>query len=109
MKWRHVQENWAAFFDAITDRWPAADEAELEDIDGDQRAFIAYIAEATGQEPAEAAQEIRDWLSGELPSDVVMDPRHDDHSIALSGKFLPEGEDEYDDDARYGDDDADDR
>jgi hypothetical protein len=35
-----------------------------------------------------------------------MDPRHDDHSIRLSSKFLPEGEDEYDDDARFGDDDA---
>ncbi|MCR9148777.1 MAG: hypothetical protein NXH83_01250 [Rhodobacteraceae bacterium] len=107
MKWHHVEENWPAFFDAILDRWPDADEAELEDIDGDQRAFVRYIAELTEQEPAEAAQEIRDWLVGELPSDVVMDPRHDDHSIQLSGKFLPEGEDEFDDDARYGDDSKD--
>lgn len=109
MKWHHVQENWPAFFDAITDRWPQADEADLEDIDGDQRAFVAYIAELTAQETSEAAQEIRDWLTGELPSDVVMDPRHDDHSIALSKKFMPEGEDEFDDDARYGDDSDEDR
>lgn len=109
MKWHHVQENWPAFFDAITDRWPQADEADLEDIDGDQRAFVAYIADLTAQEPAEAAQEIRDWLTGELPSDVVMDPRHDDHSISLSKKFMPEGEDEFDDDARFGDDSNDDR
>lgn len=108
MKWHHVQENWPAFFDAITDKWPEADEAELEEIDGDQRAFIVYIAELTGQEPSEAREEIRDWLTGELPSDVVMDPRHDDHSIRLSAKYLPEGEDELDDDARYGDDKADD-
>ncbi|MEI4486487.1 hypothetical protein V8J36_09810 [Frigidibacter sp. MR17.14] len=104
MKWQHVSENWAAFFDAITDRWPDADEAELEDIDGDQRAFVAYIAELTGQETSEAAQEIREWMSGELPSDVVMDPRHDDHSIANSSKYLPDGEDVYDDDERFGDD-----
>lgn len=104
MKWHHVQENWPAFFDAILDRWPKADESELEDIDGDQRAFVNYIAELTEQEPGEAAQEIRDWLMGELPSDVVMDPRHDDHSISLSSKFLPDGEDEYDDDSRFGDD-----
>ena len=104
MKWHHVQENWPAFFDAICDRWEGADEAELEEIDGDQRAFVLYIAELTGQEAKDARDEVRDWLMGELPSDVVMDPRHDNHSIALSAKFVPEGEDEYDDDARFGDD-----
>ena len=104
MKWHHVQENWPAFYEAILDKWPEADEAELDEIDGDQRAFIAYIADVTGQEVEEARAEIREWLTGELPSDVVMDPRHDDHSIRLSGKFLPEGEEELDDDARYGDD-----
>jgi len=104
MKWHHVQENWPAFYDAIADRWPAADESELEEIDGDQRAFILYIAGLTGQETGDARDEIREWLSGELPSDVVMDPRHDDHSIRLSGKFVPDGEDESDDDARFGDD-----
>ncbi len=106
MKWHHVQENWPAFFEAIADKWPEADEAELDSIDGDQRAFVACIADLTGQEPGDAREEIREWLMGELPSDVVMDPRHDDHSIRLSSKFLPEGEDEYDDDARFGDDDA---
>ncbi|MCB2111160.1 MAG: hypothetical protein H6895_08365 [Defluviimonas sp.] len=104
MRWHHVQENWPAFFDAILDKWPDADETELEEIDGDQRAFVAYIAGLTGQEPSDAREEIRDWLAGELPSDVVMDERHDDQSIRLSAKYLPEGEDEYDDDARFGDD-----
>ncbi len=104
MKWHHVQENWSAFFDAIIDKWPDADETELEEIDGDQRAFLTYISELTGQELADAREEIREWLAGELPSDVVMDPRHNDHSITLSGKFVPEGEDVYDDDSRFGDD-----
>lgn len=109
MKWQHVQDNWPAFFEAITERWPEADPDELDAIEGDQRAFIAYIAELTGQEVGETREEIREWLVGELPSDVVMNPIHDNHSISLSAKFLPEGEDEYDDDARYGDDGADDR
>lgn len=104
MKWHHVQENWSAFYEAILDRWPDADENDLDEIDGDQRAFIAYVAELNGQEPADAREEIREWLAGELPSDVVMDPRHDDHSIRLSAKFVGEGEDEYDDDSRFGDD-----
>ena len=104
MQWHHVQENWPAFFEAITDKWPGADEDELEAIDGDQRAFVTYIIELTGMEPGDVREEIREWLTGELPADVVMDPRHDDHSIRLSGKFMPEGEDESDDDSRYGDD-----
>lgn len=104
MKWHHVQDNWHAFFDAISDRWPDVDETELEEIDGDQRAFVLYIADVTGQEPNDARDEIREWLAGELPSDVVMNPNHDDHSISLSAKFVPDGEDESDDDARFGDD-----
>lgn len=103
MKWTHVQDNWSAFYDAITDRWPDADEDELDEIDGDQRAFIAYIAKITEQEPGDARDEIRDWLTGELPSDVVMDPEHDNHSIMLSEKYVPEGEDEFDDDEKFGD------
>ncbi|MCX8508555.1 MAG: hypothetical protein ORN49_06725 [Rhodobacteraceae bacterium] len=106
MQWHHVANNWPAFFDAICDRWPDADETTLEEVDGDQRAFILYIAELTGQSPGDARDEIKDWLAGELPSDVVMDPHHDNHSISLSGKFLPEGEDESDDDSRFGDDGA---
>lgn len=105
MKWQQVQDNWPAFIEVITERWPETDEDSLEEIDGDQRAFIAYIAEVTGLDPAEARDEIREWLSGEIPSDVVMDPIHDNRSMALSAKFVPEGEDEYDDDARFGDDD----
>ncbi|MFT3689214.1 hypothetical protein [Paenirhodobacter sp.] len=103
MKWSHVQDNWSAFYDAITDRWPDAEEDALDEIDGDQRAFIAYIARLTEQEPGDARDEIRDWLTGELPSDVIMDPEHDNHSIMLSEKYVPEGEDEYDDDAKFGD------
>ena len=104
MKCHHVQENWAAFYEAILDKWPDADESDLDEIDGDQRAFVAYLAEATGQEPAEIREELREWLTGEIPSDVVMDPGHDNHSIALSAKFVNEGEDEFADDARFGDD-----
>ncbi|MDO5632414.1 MAG: hypothetical protein Q4G22_11325 [Paracoccus sp. (in: a-proteobacteria)] len=105
MKWRHVQDNWNAFYEAILDRWPETSEADLDEIDGDQRAFIAYIAQVTEQDPAEARDEIREWLAGEIPSDVVMDPAHDNHSIALSSKYVGDGEDEYADDARFGDDD----
>ena len=105
MRWSHVQENWTAFYEAIQEKWEDADEAMLDEIDGDQRAFIKYLAEVTGQEIPEIKDEIREWLAGEIPSDVVMDPIHDGHSIALSAKYVGEGEDEFADDARFGDDD----
>lgn len=108
MKWSHVQANWSAFYEAIIEKWPDADESDLDEIDGDQAAFIEYLVDVTGQEPEEIRDELREWLAGEIPADIVMDPIHDNHSIALSSKFVPEGEDEYSDDARFGDDDSDD-
>ena len=104
MKWTHVQANWSAFYEAILEKWEDADESMLDEIDGDQRAFVRYVAEITEQDVEEARDEIKQWLAGEIPSDIVMDPLHDNHSIALSGKYVPEGEDEYADDARFGDD-----
>ena len=106
MKWQHVQENWAAFYEAIQSRWPEADFDELDDIDGDQRSFIAYVARLEELEPNDARDEVRDWLTGEVPADVVMDPTHDNRSIMLSEKYVSPGEDPSDDDARFGDDDA---
>lgn len=55
MRWSNVQANWPAFYEAITEKWPDADEDELDEIDGDQRAFIRYIAELTGQKPTRPA------------------------------------------------------
>jgi hypothetical protein len=104
MKWHHVKENWSAFYEAIIDKWPQIDESDLDEIDGDQGAFLEHLAETTGQEPEEVREELREWLVGEIPSDIVMDPSHDNHSIALSGKFVNEGEDEFSDDASFGDD-----
>ena len=104
MKWHHVADNWPAFYEAIIDRWPGVDESDLDEIDGDQRQFLRLIADTEGLETDEAREEIREWLAGEIPADVVMDESHDNHSIRNSAKYVGEGEDEYDDDARFGDD-----
>ncbi|WP_313135257.1 hypothetical protein [Paracoccus jeotgali] len=105
MKWQHVADNWSAFYEAIIDRWPDLDEADLDEIDGDQRAFLKLISTTESVEMEEAKAELREWLMGEIPADVVMDEMHDNRSIMNSSKYVPEGEDEYDDDARFGDDD----
>lgn len=107
MKWQQIRDNWPAFLEVIVERWPEADEDDLEAIEGEQRDFIRYIAEVTGQDIDETREEIREWLAGEIPSDVVMDPVHDNRSMVLSSKFVPDGEDVYDDDKRFGDDDDD--
>jgi hypothetical protein len=91
MKWQQVQENWSSFYEAILDKWPDADEADLDETEGEQRAFIAYIAELTGQEMGDARDEIRDWLANELPADLI-----------LESDLETEDEDAEDD---YGDDD----
>ncbi|WP_339107294.1 hypothetical protein [Thioclava sp. GXIMD4216] len=108
MKWSHVEQNWTAFYEAITDRWPDLTEDDLEEIDGDRRAFIKAVCDATGDEAEDVAEELREWLAGELPSDVVMDPTHDDHSIRNSAKYVGDGEDEYDEDENFGDDEEED-
>lgn len=78
MKWQQVQENWSAFYEAILDKWPDADEADLEEIEGDQRAFVAYIANLSGLEAVDAREEIRDWLANELPADLVLERDFED-------------------------------
>ncbi|MER5170150.1 hypothetical protein [Thioclava kandeliae] len=108
MKWAHVEENWTAFNEAIIDRWPELTEEDLEEIDGDRRAFVAAIVEATGEEPEDVVEQLREWLAGELPSDVVMDPTHDNQSMRNSSKYVGEGEDEYDRDESFGDDEEED-
>lgn len=105
MKWQQVKDNWPAFIEVIVERWPEADEDEVEGLEGDQRDFIRYIAEVTDQSVEETREEVREWLTGEIPSDVVMDPEHDNRSMTFSEKWVPEGEDTYDNDKSFGDDD----
>lgn len=106
MKWHHVADNWPAFYDAILQKWSGVDEADLDEIDGDQREFIRYVARVEQMELVEAREEIREWLTGEIPSDVIMDEFHDNTSIRNSVKYVGAGEDESDDDARFGDDET---
>ena len=72
--------------------------------DAGRHQFLRLIADTEGVETDEAREEIREWLAGEIPADVVMDESHDNRSIRNSAKYVGEGEDEYDDDARFGDD-----
>lgn len=106
MRWSHVAENWGAFQGRLLERWPGADADDLATLDADRDRVVAYLARLTGQTEAEVIVDLRDWLEGEVPADVVMDSAHDDASMAQSARYVPEGEDPSDDDRRFGDDGA---
>ena len=109
MKWSQVEANWSAFIEPITQRWPEADPDALADIDGDRKETLRHIAETSGMSLAEAQEELNDWLDSGVPLDVLMDESNDNDQIVASGRFIPAGEDVYDDDSAFGDDHIPDR
>ncbi|MFQ1702429.1 hypothetical protein ACJ5NV_17730 [Loktanella agnita] len=106
MQWKDVAQNWTAFTPRILTRWPALDEDEVLAIDGDQDGFLTYLSKTKGEDPVAAQMELADWLMGEEPADVVMDPTRDNARIKASGQNIPAGEDALSDDKRFGDDDT---
>jgi hypothetical protein len=104
MQWTTVKEHWPAFVAPIMQRWDNADESDLVGLDGDRVALTRYIAARHELTPSEAEEQIAVWLDGAVPSDVVMDPEMDNERITASGDSIPEGEDVYDDDREFGDD-----
>ena len=104
MQWTTVAENWPAFLDRIEQRWPRADRNDLTRIDGDRARFAAYLAQVGELDVAEADSEISEWLEGEVPADVNMNEFRDNDMITESGASIAPGEDVYDDDREFGDD-----
>ncbi len=104
MRWTDIANNWDAFSAPILQRWPAADENALLRIEGEYEAFLAHIAEVTGQPRDVVVDDVARWIEGGMPADVVMDEHHDNASISQSADYVPEGEDPLSDDARFGDD-----
>jgi hypothetical protein len=105
MDWQIVEKNWPAFLGRIEQRWPATDERDLMDIDGDRTRFVDYLAQTSDLTRVEANEEVEAWLIGEIPADVKMDERRDNANIRESGRHIPPGEDVYSEDGQFGDDD----
>lgn len=82
MKWHAVAENWSQFYDAIMEKWPEASEEALDDIDGEQADFVAYIADLMGVEPSDAREEVIEWLANELPADLLLESYDDDNDMS---------------------------
>ena len=104
MDWQTVEKNWTAFFPSIEDRWPACEQADLIEIDGQRDRFAAYIAQVEETSPADAQDQIDGWLVEltDIPADVKMDDRRDNANIRESGRNIPAGEDVYSEDGRFG-------
>ncbi|SEM41367.1 hypothetical protein SAMN04488003_10112 [Loktanella fryxellensis] len=104
MQWRDVSQNWAAYIPRILTEWPDLDEDEVQSIDGDQDAFIAYLSKSKGEDRVAAQMALADWLMGGEPIDVSMAAQNDNANIMASAADVPAGEDVSDDDAKFGDD-----
>jgi len=104
MKWNEISADWAGFVPAMMEQWPEAEEDDLLALDGTPGALAGYLAEATGRDRGDVADEISEWAEGAVPSDIRMDEAHDNDAIRDSGRYVPPGEDVYDDDGAFGDD-----
>lgn len=104
MDWTQIQQHWTAAIPRIMTRWPETEEDALLDVDGSEDAFYIYLAQVTGQPVDEARRDAAEWMRGEQPADMVMDPSMDNERISASSAHIPPGEDASDDDAAFGDD-----
>ena len=109
MRWNDVAADWPAFIDSLQTRWPETDRTELEAIDGDRDALNIYLGRVLALSPREADEQIDEWLRGPFPADAQMDEVRDNANIGNARKHIPPGEDVYDDDAAFGDDDLSER
>ena len=100
-------EDWVPYRDALLDRFPGLTDADLEDADGSTATLATRIAAMDGtQTPADAQQELHEFLAGPMPADAYADPAHDQEAVMDSEGYVPDGEDPLADDRRFGDDDT---
>ncbi|PYE86095.1 hypothetical protein [Pseudoroseicyclus aestuarii] len=107
MKWKHVAEHWTAFVPNILEEWPQLDEDEVQATEGDLSSFLDHFVDATGMTREDARDELSEWLQGTDPADAVMDESRDNERIIASSRDIHPGEDPFDDDGEFGDDDKD--
>ncbi|WP_373356881.1 hypothetical protein [Pseudoroseicyclus sp. CXY001] len=62
MNWNRIEENWQESLPFILARWPDMDEEVLEEMEGDEAGFLAYLAETEGLDEEEAEEELGDFL-----------------------------------------------
>ncbi|AHM05232.1 hypothetical protein roselon_02947 [Roseibacterium elongatum DSM 19469] len=109
MQWSDIEKNWTAMIPAIRARWPDVSEEDLIALSGHRDEVIATLAGATGETPTDIARQMDEWRQGPMPADAYADPTRDNAAARDAGRYLPEGEDVYADDDRFGDEGVADR
>lgn len=104
MQWNTLRDNWPAHIPRIMSQWPELDETEVAATDGSRDRFEDLFAKHYDLTRTEAQVIIADWMRGMEPADTVMDETRDNERISASARDIPAGEDVYDDDAAFGDD-----
>ena len=79
-------------------------EADLIALTPTQDELAALIARRTDADTPEAARQIAEWLNGPMPADSYADPAHDNAAAHDAGRSIPDGEDVYSDDRKFGGD-----
>ncbi len=103
MEWSVIQQEWPALVPSVMQWWPEAEEDDLLQLDGTRDGLAAYLNNVTGRSYEQVLDEIAEWREGGIPADVRMDEINDDVNIRASRRHIPEGEDVYDDDQAFGD------
>lgn len=104
MDWKVIEREWPALIPAIMDRWPEAEEDDLLQLDGTRDALAGYLSARTEGDYEDVLEQIAEWRMGGIPADVRFNEINDNVNITASGRHVPEGEDVYDDDRAFGDD-----
>ncbi len=104
MKWTTIAENWSAYVPRLLTRWPDLKEDTLLSTDGNRALVTAHLAETQQTDAASADTALAEWMRGAEPADAMMDASRDNARILASGADIPAGEDAFDDDAKFGDD-----
>ncbi|MBF9042110.1 hypothetical protein HKCCE4037_02140 [Rhodobacterales bacterium HKCCE4037] len=105
MNWNDVTANWPSVFPSLRARFPELTDDILIAVDGRRPTLEAAIANEQGMTPEDARAALAEWLEGPMPFDARTHPAQNDEAIRNSGKYVPDQEDVYSDDARFGDDD----
>ncbi|MEM9795260.1 MAG: hypothetical protein AAF919_02155 [Pseudomonadota bacterium] len=96
--------DWVPYRDPILSRYPELDDNALAQADGSTASLAKLIAERQNIAPADAQQDLHEFLDGPLPADAYGAAANDNAAVKASGNYIPEGEDALSDDERFGDD-----
>ncbi len=99
-----LRNDWPALFSSLRARFPNLTDDVLIDVDADIARLETAVASSQALSRSDAREAVAEWMNGPEPADAYAHPTHDDAAISESNRYIPDGEEASDDDARFGDD-----